>query len=268
MRFLLSILILSNLIFATTEDEFRQIYGGSIYMLDDEILGNGEYTNNDITITNFALSGNYYFGDENSTYKPFILGGIGYSQYEDNSIDNKSFFGSLGGGLEVVSSEKFSSTLGLKQSMLYTDDTEIKTYKSSIFTEFSYHPKYGDINPYAILGVGYNYIKYDNDVDKTTGTDIKLKLGVIKENFFTLKDIPVTAEAYSRFLVLDKDLAKINDFDTLYTLGTAFMWKAGKMFDKSSYLSHIELKLHAQVSKSNKDLDGYNVGVGVKLFDF
>ena len=269
MRLLLSALILSNLAFATaSEDSFKQLYGSSIYQLDNNILSNGNYSNRDIDYTNFSLGGDYYFKDETNKYRPFILGSIGYSKYEKGAIEYDSYFGNLGGGVKIEYSPIFSNSIGLKQAMMYTDDTEIKTYKSTVFNQFSYHPKYGDVKPYANLTLSYNYIKYDNDIEKTKGADARLKLGIIKDNFFTLKNIPVTAEAYTQVLLLDRELSKINNFDALYTLGGAFMWKVGKLFDKSNYLSHIELKLHGQVSKSNKDFEGYNVGVGVKLFGF
>jgi hypothetical protein len=262
------LVVFSILGYAETLD-YQKIYGGTVYLLDNTLLNGGKYEKESVEIKNYSFNKRYFFkkSSDGRDSGVFLDGSIGYTKYEDSDRDFKdnSIFLRAGGGIRALLNRNLSSDIGVSYTKMFSP----KTSKASIYHQFNYDFEGKDnFKPYLNLKSQYSYIDYDKEgVKETKGADVELKLGIKKENMTSLLGAPMDFEGYSQVVLLDKKLAKINDFNALYTVGASFDWKVGALFE-GKYTKRLDINFKIQGTKSNEDFKGYKVGAGVKLLSF
>ena len=117
-------------------DHYKQLVSTSIFTANNLYLQTGWYdmdggnTGNDVELSNANFVGSYYFGEKGDTFRPFILGGFGFSEItQDNSIVGGSIgkitldstYFQLGGGINYNPNENLGLVLGASALWMGTD---------------------------------------------------------------------------------------------------------------------------------------------------
>ncbi len=281
-------------------DTYRSMMGGIAYYLNDITLHSGRYTigtdnSYDIDLHNISIPGNYFFGDESQSMRAFITGAVGYSDYEQNSIDfkngsmgdidNEAYYIKAGGGLNWNITNQLALMGGATLLATFNDSSynekivqnskidrlfnnEDTTMLYDFFICATYHPKYYGYKPYFIGSVSYIDIEYDGDgIGSDSGISSEIRAGFYTKELTRVWDMPIIAEVYVRASFVDNDLAKLTHFDSTFTGGTKFYWKVGEKIP-FRLLKGLDITFTIQGTTSNTDMDGYNIGFGMSMLKF
>jgi hypothetical protein len=277
------------------EDNYREVFARSLYMLNDYTLRSGTYYfdgkngSEDAKLSNMSIPGTYFFGDLFEGFRPFVEGAVGYSSYEqDNNrdihgdIDLDSLYLKAGGGVSYTFSS--SITLLAGASVLYlgsdsdysgTDSRARELFEGDqdslvydLYGSVAYRPRFEGYRPYLVATAHYLTFDYDaSGIGNDQGWSGNLRAGFFTHQLTQLWGLPLEAELYVNGNALDHDLGELMGFDTALSGGTTLYWKVGSILPWH-WLKELDITFTVQGTVTNTDVHGHNIGFGLSLTKF
>lgn len=111
-------------------------YGRQESKLRGRVQGGSDIDFTDMAVNNYHGTFTYNFGDEDSSVRPYIFGGLGATNYspssiEGNSIESRTRFSTTwGGGVKLFASEHFGFKGGVRWTPTYIKTTPGGTWCS------------------------------------------------------------------------------------------------------------------------------------------
>jgi len=285
------------------ETAYRNLIGKSVFTSNNQFLQTGWYdydrtaNGSEPELTNANFVGSYYFGNKGDTWRPFIQGGFGFSQIEqdavsfDNggtgSIDLDSTYWKVGGGINFNPNQDLAFVVGASALWMNTDSgnfyafTPVQTRTNTLFNTESdttlydvygsvvFHPTISGYNTHFEATMHYISIDYDHGISDVDGYNADLKAGFHTHQLTTFLELPVWAEFYVGAVLLDDDLSEINGFDSALSAGSSLHWKVGPMihlFDDA--FKDTDISLNLQGTTSNTDFQGWKVSASFNIVKF
>lgn len=295
----ITILGLSSVANAGAEsNHYKQLIGTSVFSVSNLYLQTGWYdmdggdTGDDTEMTNSNFVGSYYFGENGDTWRPFVTGGFGFTDIQQDhstvggsvgNIDLDSYFYQLGGGINYNPTSSISLTAGASaiwmntdgnyngasSAMLYHFNQDSDTTLYDVFGAATLHTEMDGYKPYATLTLHYLTIDYDFDLSDTEGWDTDLVAGVYTPILTNWFDMPVRMNIFVAASWLDSDLSADILFDSAYTAGASLLWKIGPVihiFDDA--FKDTEAAFNLQASAGDNDLSGWKASVSLNMAKF
>ena len=233
-------------------DHYRHLVGTSAFSANNLFLKTGWYSmdglGDDIDMNNANFVGSYYFGEIGDTWRPFVLGGFGLSNIEQDNVDLgsgnlgdvelDSTYWKLGGGINYNPSANVGLVLGASGMWRRSDgsydngsDPLMKKYFGQnsdtaiydIFGSVNLHTRINGYKPYADLTVHYLSIDYDYGLSDTNGWNADLSAGVYTPTLTTWLELPVRARFFVAANFLDSDLSDVTGFSNAYHAGASLL---------------------------------------------
>ena len=292
------------------DSSYKRLITQSAFTSNDLILQSGWYTtdgkngdNPDLTNSNFV--GSYHFGETGDKFRPFILGGFGFTDIEQNSInlnrsngsiDNAefdSYYLKAGFGLNYNPTTNWSFDIGASALWMNSDDgnydtknplnmsdsrdrkikelfdKESDTTVYDVFGTMIFHPKFGDYQSYFEANFHYLNFDYDHDVSSLDGFDVDLKAGVHTPAFADIYGLPIWSEFYLAGNLPDSDLSEWLGFDYAVSAGTSIHWQIGPMIPLfNGAFKNLDVSFNLQGTTSNSDFEGWKASVSCNLAKF
>ncbi len=293
------------------ESAYKQLVTTSMFTSNNLTLQTGWYSldgvgGNNADLDNMNFVGSYYFGNKNDTFRPFILGGFGFSDITQDKIDlhrssgtiDKAEFDSmywkLGGGLNYNPTSNLGLIIGgsamwynsdsgnydtkVKLDMSDSKDKKIKQFFDEesdntlydIFGSAVYHPVIAGYHTYFEGTLHYLNFDYDHSVSDTDGFNLDLKAGFYTNTLTTLYQTPVWMEFFVAANLLDSDLSDLVGFDSAFTGGTSVHWKIGPYLPNfmGNAFNDLDVSFNLQGTTSNTDFDGWKASASLSLMKF
>ena len=279
--------------------QYKRLISTSIFSANNLYLQTGWYdmdggkTGDDPEMNNANFVGSYYFGEIGDTWRPFVLGGFGFSKIEQNNInfgsgnlgDIKldSTYAKLGGGINYNPTQNIGLVLGASGLWMSTDgdyagsDTAMGKYFGhdsdtaiyDIFGTVNLHTEFNGYKPYAEVTLHYLNIDYDFDFSNVSGWNTDITAGVFTPTLTTWMDLPVRAQFFAAANFLDNDLSDITLFDNAYHAGVSLLWKVGPMIPIiNNAFKDTELAFNLQGTTGDNDLKGWKASVSFNISKF
>jgi len=284
------------------EDTYKSLIGKSVFTSNNQFLQTGWYKFDkdngetpDLTNANFV--GSYYFGAHGDTWRPFLQGGFGFSQIEQDAvnlgttvgdIDLDSTYWKLGAGMNFNPNSDLAFVLGASAMWMNTDsgnfsaytppvsqklttlfDTESDTTLYDVYGSVVFHPAIMGYNTHFEATLHYIDIDYDHGIDSLDGYNADLKAGFHTHTLTTLMALPVWAEFYVGAVLLDDDLSEIIGFDSAFSLGSSLHWKVGPMIHIfNDAFKDVDLSANLQGTTSNSDYEGWKASLSFNIVKF
>lgn len=283
----------------TPAEHYKRLIGTGIFSADNLYLQTGWYdlgsdgTGDKPEMNNANFVGSYYFGEIGETWRPFVLGGFGFSKIKQDNVDLgsgnlgdvdlDSTYGKLGGGINYNPTRNIGLVLGASGLWMSTDgdysgsDTAMQSYFDrdsdtaiyDIFGSINLHTEYNGYKPYAALTLHYLTIDYDFGLSDVSGWNADVTAGVYTPTLTTWMDLPVRARFFVAANFLDNDLSDVTEFDNAYHAGASLLWKIGPMipiFDNA--FKDTELAFNLQGTTGDNDLRGWKASVSFNISKF
>lgn len=293
------------------ESAYKQLVTASMFTANNQILQTGWYTldgvgGEDADLDNVNFVGSYYFGNKGDTLRPFILGGLGFSDITQDKInlhrssgtvDKAEFdatYWKLGGGLNynptsnvglIVGGSAMwynsdSGNYGTKNPLNMSDskdrkikqlfDEESDNTLYDLFGSAVYHPVISGYNTYFEGTLHYLNFDYDHGVSDTDGFNLDLKAGFHTNTLVTLYQTPVWMEFFVAANLLDSDLADLVGFDTAFSGGTSVHWKIGPYIPKlfGDAFNDVDVSFNLQGTTSNTGFEGWKASASLGILKF
>ncbi|WP_292656108.1 hypothetical protein [Nitratifractor sp.] len=296
---LASVLLSGVSLAETAAQHYQHLTGSQIFSADNAYLETGWYSLNgggsgdDPDLSNANFVGSYYFGELGDTWRPFVLGGFGFSKITQDHVDLGSgdlgdvkldaTYLKLGGGINVNPSPEIGLILGASGLWMRSDgdysgtDAAMERYFGhdsdtalyDLFAGANYHTEIDGYKPYAELTLHYLSIDYDFDLADTDGWSADLGAGIYTPTLTTWMDLPVRAKFYVAATFLDHDLSDVTGFDHAYYAGASLLWKVGPIipiFD--NIFKDTELAFNLQGTTGDNDLKGWKASVSFSIAKF
>ena len=289
------------------DDKFQSLVGKSMFIGNSANLQGGLYKfgkegGDKPELSDAGLSFPYYFGEEGDSWRPFVLGGIGYSKMtEDNTnlrgvagddIELKSLYYKVGGGVTYNPSCDFSFIVGGSALFMNTEgeykskvalgtsatDRKIKKLLDDDTTNilydgyggFSYKPTIFGYKSEISSALHYIKMDFDKDVDDVDGIYLNMLAKVRSNELTTLWCEPVWIEHYVGADFVDSKIADVVGFNSAITFGSTLHWRVGRLIPiiRDSRFKDLNIAINAQKTISNSDMEGWKAGVGFSLVKF
>ncbi|WP_292663150.1 hypothetical protein [Nitratifractor sp.] len=282
----------------SASDYYRHLAGTSAFSANNLYLHSGWYSmdgaGDHIDMRNANFVGSYYFGKIGDTWRPFVLGGFGLSDIEQDNVDLgsgnlgdvelDSTYWKLGGGINYNPTANVGLVLGASGMWMRSDgsydngsDPVMKKYFGhdsdtaiyDIFGSVNLHTRINGYKPYADLTVHYLTIDYDYDLSDTKGWNTDLSAGVYTPTLTTWLELPVRAQFFVAANFLDSDLSDITGFSDAYHAGASLLWKIGpKIHLFNDAFRDTELSFNLQGSTGGNNLNGWKASVSFNIAKF
>jgi hypothetical protein len=288
------------------DDKFQSLVGKSMFIGNSSNLQGGHYKfdkegGNKPELSDAGITFPYYFGEEGDLWRPFILGGIGYSKIEEENsnlrgtnkdkIEFTSIYYKIGGGITYNPTCDFSFVVGGSALVANSDgdyktkvalsnsstDKKIKKLLDDDSTNKLYDGYGGFIYKPTIFGYkselksNLHYIKMDFDNgDDVDGVYLDLLAKVRSNELTTLWCEPVWIEYYVGGDFVNSKLADVVGFNSAISVGSTLHWRVGPLIPiiKDSRFKDLNLAINVQKTISNRDFEGWKAGVGFSLVKF
>ncbi|BAF72818.1 outer membrane protein [Sulfurovum sp. NBC37-1] len=295
----ITILGLSSAAYAGAEsNHYKQLIGTSIFSANNLYLQTGWYdmdgsdTGNDPEMTNSNFVGTYIFGENSDTWRPFVTGGFGFADIQQDqstvagstgNIDLDSYYYQFGGGINYNPTSNIGLALGAtclwmntdgdyngaSDGMRYYFNQKSDTSTYDLFATVGYHTEINGYKPYVGLTLHYLSINYDFDLSDTNGWSTDLEAGVYTPTLTTWLDLPVRARLFATATLLDDDLSTDILFDNAYSGGARLLWKVGPMIHIfNDAFKETELGLNLQGTVGDNDLSGWKTSLAFYIAKF
>lgn len=254
----------------------------------------GSSTGDDPELAGSNFVGSYYFGHVGDTWRPFVTGGIGFTNMkQSNTTVNfdstgkaklESWYGQVGGGINYNPEQHISLVLGgsalwMQHDAHYsgTPSPEMKKYFEhdsdtalyDIYLAGTLHGEYNGYKPYLTLTAHYLTIDYDYDFSNTNGWSGDAEAGVFSPILTYWWDLPVRARFFVAGTFLDNDLSDITEFDNFFTGGGSLLWKIGpKIHILNNAFKDTELSFNLQGTTGDNDLSGWKASLSFFIAKF
>jgi hypothetical protein len=292
-----TIALLSGNAFAGPEsDHYKRMIATSVYSANNLYLQTGWYdlgdsgTGADPEMSNANFVGSYYFGQIGDTWRPFVLGGFGFTKIEQNpstvggaagDIDLDSGYIKLGGGINYNPTRNIGLVLGASGLWMSTDgsyngtstvmrqyfDADSDTAIYDLFAGVNLHTEMNGYKPYADLTLHYLTVDYDFGLSDSDGWNTELSLGIYTPTLTHWMELPVRAHLFVAGSFLSGDLADDLLFDKHYSAGASLLWKIGPAFPFDAF-KETELAFNLQGTKGDNDLSGWKASVSFSIAKF
>ena len=284
------------------DNTYKSLIGKSVFSANNQFLQTGWYEfdkmNGDTPdLSNANFVGSYYFGERGDQWRPFIQGGFGFSEIEQDfvnlgngvlgDIDLDSTYWKAGGGINFNPSSDLALVLGASAMWMNTDDGNFHTYTTvtpKINTLFNtesdttlydmygsvvFHPTLMSYNTHFEATAHYINIDYDHGISEVEGYNADLKAGFHTHELTTMMHLPVWAEFYLGALLLNDDLSDIAGFDTALNLEASLHWKVGPMIHLfNDAFKETDISVNLQGTKSNTDFEGWKASLSCNIIKF
>jgi len=306
----LTITLLSTaLAYASSADTtYQNLIAKSLFTSNNIHLQSGWYkfdkTNSDKpNLSNVNFVGSYYFGDYGDRYRPFVQGGFGLSNIEQDStdldrggslddIEFDSIYGKIGAGCNFNPYNEVSFVVGASAMWMSSDDgnfhpqtplsssdydkrvEQLFNQKSNsqiydVYGSVVYHPTINGYKTQFDATLHYIDMEFDHDVESIDGFDLDVRAGFHTQSLTTLMDLPIWMEFFSSVVFVDNDLGDVIGFDSALSAGVSLHWKIGSMihiFDDA--FKDIDVSANLQGTISNTDFQGWKTGISFNLIKF
>jgi hypothetical protein len=279
-------------------EHYRHLIGTSIFSANNLYLQTGWYdmdggnTGSDPEMTNANFVGSYYFGEIGDTWRPFVLGGFGFTKIEQNpstvggavgDIDLDSSYIKLGGGINYNPSANVGLVLGASGLWMSTDggyngasatmqryfDRDSDTTLYDLFGGINLHTEINGYKPYASFTAHYLNIDYDFDLSDTDGWSGDLEAGFYTPTLTHWWDLPVRAHLFVAGTFLDSDLSDVSYFDSFYSGGVSLLWKIGPKIPLfNGAFKETEIAFNLQGTTGDNDLSGWKASMSFNIAKF
>jgi len=289
------------------DDKFQSLVGKSLFLSNTSTLSSGHYTFNkeggdEPELSTGGLGFPYFFGEEGDLWRPFVLGGVGYSTItEDNTnlrgvrgddIEIKSLYYKVGGGLSYNPTCNFQFILGGSALVMNSDgdyssitpigasirDKKIDKLLNSETTNKIYDGFGGFIYKPTIYGyqseikstLHYLKMDFDQDVEDIDGVYLNMLAKIRSNELTTIWQEPVWIEYYVGGDFVNSKLADVVGFNSAVTLGSTLHWRVGPLIPwiRDSRFKDLNIAINFQKTISNTDFEGWKGGVGFSLVKF
>ena len=283
----------------TAEEHYRQQISASLFSANNLYLQTGWYemgaqdTGDKPDMSNANFVGSYYFGQVGDTWRPFVLGGFGFTKIEQDhvnlgsgnlgNVELDSTYLKVGGGINYNPSETIGLILGA--SVLHSstngsysgNDSGMKRYfgqdsDSNVYDFFggvNFHTEINGYKPYAEFTAHYLSIDYDFDISDTKGWNADVSAGVFTPTLTYWMELPVRAQLFVAANFLDNDLSDATGFDNAYHAGASLLWKIGPMIPIfNNAFKDTELAFNLQGTGGDNDLSGWKASISFNIAKF
>jgi|GEM_PF-2382029 len=303
----LAVLTIGSILSADSiDDKFQSLVGKSLFIGNSSNLHSGHYEygkegGNQPELSDSGITIPYYFGDKGDLWRPFVMGGIGYSKMEEENsnlrdtgddIELTSLYYKIGGGLTYNPTCDFSFVVGGSALVMNTDgdyttktplttsegDQKIKKLFDSETTNSIYDGYGGFVYKPTIYGYkselksNLHYLKmnFDNGIDDVDGIYLDVMAKVRSNELTTIFCQPVWIEHYVKGDFVNSKLADVIGFNSAVSVGSTLHWRVGPLIPiiKDSRLRDLNVALNVQKTISNRDFEGWKAGVGFSLVKF
>jgi len=280
---------------ATVEpaDHYKSLISTSIYSANNLYLQTGWYdmdgddTGADPDMNNANFVGSYYFGEIGDTWRPFLLGGFGFSKIKQNPFEDghdlelDSSYIKLGGGVNYNPTQNIGLILGVSGLWMKSDgtyggsDTEMKKYFDAdsdtalydLFAGINLHTELNGYKPYADLTAHYLSIDYDFDLSDSSGWSTDLSAGVYTPVFSHWMNLPVRAHLFVAGSFLSGELRDDVWFGHHYSAGASLLSKVGPLLNIDAF-KDTELSFNLQGTRGDNGLSGWKASVSFSIAKF
>jgi len=278
-------------------DHYKHLIGTSIFSANNLYLQTGWYdmdggdSGADPEMTNANFVGSYYFGEIGDTWRPFVLGGFGFTKIEQNpstvngsgDIELDSTYLKLGGGINYNPTANIGLVLGASGLWMSTDgsyggsDSEMEKYFDhdsdttlyDLFGSATFHTEVNGYKPYASLTAHYLSIDYDFGLSDSSGWSTDLEAGVYTPTLTYWWDLPVRAHLFVAGTFLSDELSDVTYFDNFYSGGVSLLWKIGPKIPLfGNAFKETELAFNLQGTNGDNDLSGWKASMSFNIAKF
>jgi hypothetical protein len=285
------------------ERHYKHIIGASAFTANNLYLQTGWYgmdggnVGNDIDLDNANFVGSYYFGSIGDEWRPFVLGGFGFSNIDQDgvtvdgaSVDNVGFDSSyfkIGAGINYNPTSTVSMVLGASGMWMSSDSDFLNVagaptagmlryfYQDSdtslydIFGRVNFHTEIDGYKPYAEITLHYINIDYDYGLSDESGWNADLSAGVFTPTLTHWLNLPVRAQFFAAANLLDGDLSDVAGFDSALSAGASLLWKIGPAIPVFGDAFHeTELAFNLQGTAGDNDFSGFKASVSFSIAKF
>ncbi|WP_457605221.1 hypothetical protein [Nitratifractor sp.] len=288
----------------SAEDAYKNLISTSLFMANNLYLQTGWYDldgrgGDDAETSNANFVGSYYFGDYGDSWRPFVIGGFGFSRITqdhtqtvggfDGDVEFDSTYLKAGGGINYNPTSEISLSLGASGLWLNSDadysarngtgsNAAIAKYLESdsdsaiydLFASGTYHTTLDNgYKPYFTVTAHYQSLDFDHGVSGENGFSGDFEAGVYTAELTRWMDLPVRAHFFAAATFLSNDLSDVVGFDSAYSAGTSLLWKIGPMipiFDGA--FKDTELAFNLQGTAGDSGLSGWKVSVSLNIAKF
>jgi hypothetical protein len=285
------------------DDTYKSLIGKSIFTSNNQFLQTGWYEfdkeNGDTPeLSNANFVGSYYFGQKGDTWRPFIQGGFGFSQIEQDAvqlgsgvvgdIDLDSTYWKAGGGINFNPNSDIALVVGASAMWMNTDSGNFHAYTTPVSQKINtlfnsesdttlydvygsvvFHPTLMSYNTHFEATMHYINIDYDHGISEVDGYNADLKAGFHTHELTTIMDLPLWAEFYLGAVLVNDDLSDVVGFDSALNLGASLHWKVGPMihiFDDA--FKDTDISANLQGTTSNTDYEGWKASLSFNIVKF
>ena len=279
-------------------DQYKSLIGTSIYSANNLYLQTGWYemdggtSGADPEMNNANFVGSYYFGQIGDTWRPFVLGGFGFTKIKQKpstlggsigDIELDSTYLKIGGGINYNPTQNIGLVLGASGLWMSTDgsydgvgatadmykyfnaDSDTTIY--DLFVGANYHTEINGYKPYADLTAHYLNIDYDFGLSDSSGWNTELSAGIYTPVFTYWMELPVRAQFFVAGSFLSGDLSDDILFDSHYSAGASLLWKIGPALPFDAF-KETELSFNLQGTRGDNDLSGWKASVSFSIAKF
>ncbi len=281
------------------KDHYTHLISASLFSANNLYLQTGWYemgaqgTGDKPELSNANFVGSYYFGEVGDTWRPFVLGGFGFTKITQDNVDLgtgnlgnvklDSTFVKIGGGINYNPNRNIGLVLGTSVLHASTDgsysgsDPEMRKYfgkdsDSNVYDFFggiNYHTEINGYKPYAEFTAHYLSIDYDFGIGDTEGWNADVSAGVYTPTLTYWMELPVRAQFFVAANFLDNDLSDATGFDNAYHAGASLLWKIGPMIPIfNDAFKDTELAFNLQGTGGDNDLSGWKASVSFNIAKF
>jgi len=233
-----------------------------------------------VSLSDSDFSGRYLFESLSSGWRPFVLGGVGWSRIEKDpgssgSLEIDSLYGTVGGGISADLTPTLKAEIGARGLWMRSDlsgsdplrPEDANTFLGDLYAEGTLHTRTeGGYLPYAKAGLHRLYLEIE---DRSSGHGYAgdLTLGVYTPALGTWQNRPIRGHLYAtlgRFGDGLEDLSYLKSHESiggslLYPVGQWIPWK---LFEK------IQLGLNLQATRGDRGLEGFKASLSFTRIPF
>jgi len=269
------------------ESHYRHLISTSIYSANNLYLQTGWYdmdgdgVGSEPEMNNANFVGSYYFGRIGDTWRPFVLGGFGFTKIKQDDLELDSSYIKAGGGINYNPTPNVGVVLGASGLWLSTDgsydgndlsmvpyfDADSDTALYDLFGGVNLHTEYNGYKPYFDLTAHYLRIDYDFGLSDTDGWSTDMSAGVYTPTLTQWMDLPVRAHLFVAGSFLSDGLSDDILFDSHYSAGASLLWKIGPALPIDAF-RNTELAFNLQGTTGDDGLRGWKASVSFSIAKF